>query len=871
MDDGPMKTTITMRPRPQFRASRLFIPERLKRERGYALLLTIAVLFGMLSLVLPLARMNSDQIQISNDQVDETRAQWIIESGRNMAKFVSNQAESGKSQLQKTYVLPGWESFPVRMKLKTSPATVSNILPFVMQMAKKVGTLSSAVDCAGAIAVTGLPTAISHTKSKFFIVEGELIEGTGGRGKAGVRKHHPAGADVFAVPDALTYGFLHVNDEWIEVDNHTISGIEGTFSVLVRGYAGTPSTATHPAGSIVEFYPAYPDLRAGYLDGYVRVDIEDERSRINVNSLTSQMSTNLFGAQLGDTAGFFNASPCLYPIAAPEGVLRCRSASPYILSLLTTYSEPDYAHVLSAVGPSGIGATTSPSRIINATPSFPAAGSSVNNRVLIHSVNFNTASVSVMAKVMETLGALSVADAFSLAKAIDTYRSGETTETLPAHLSGAQPDYLDGDENPFDGLKFVFGKPASTVFCGSPQEEFRAFLRTASTYGATSNYLDNSAVHIAIMKHVYYDDLVSFFSQTNLTSPITFETGSVKTVRSTVCVGSSAGGLFVPNMVKSETAVVKDTQAAPIAANTYNLVLNSESGGWNDSMSTFYGFTGHNPVCGDPQAGAGEVRLSTSPSVGGALKVYTGPASSFDLYMRRSLSGFTQIMGTSGGTNNFSVGSALNCGLRLAVNQKYQYLQTVPKVTGWVGTTLTVDSTTGFPNSGAIVVSTGASQTVMTYNNITSSTPFTFTSCSKKVTTYTPAAGDTVVFFPYTHAPTSWGADFIDADPFYETALVRNSAKWETITVYGVNLDDLKLSFGATSPAPGGGAAITSGSAVSVNQTQDVLYLRLTYNRTAAATAYKDASSPQVFSIVVKYTLLNTRNGKSPTQVVLNR
>lgn len=861
--------------------------EERQHQSGYALLMAMAVLFGMLSLVLPLALMNRDQQTISSDVLRDAQAKWITESGRNLARYVTSQTSGslGRSRVQRQMVLPGWQDIPLKLRLdgsgvSNSGVVVKNILPFFLLFASSINSNGAEITLGsggmdfnnnGAPSLTETGGTMNDT---YIIVGNELmrgsVNGTGinisARGLGGERSTHSPGEPVYVLPNDVRLGYLRVRGEWMEFNGHSVSN--NTFTISQRGYAGSTKTTTAADMDIVEYYPVFPNLQAGTLSGYVRVQVEDEYGKINLNSLSKQMRSNLLNH--AGAMGFHDKyrdfmtssgskTPYGYPLIHPDSLFQAvyynggssfnsNTYRPFLYSVTTTYSEPDYSYAREAVSPLLPGAASYPpgnwgDELLRRNDPNMAWGTTGQYRVLQHPVNFNIASVSVMAMVLQGLGGMNQTQAVTLANEIDKYRAG---------ANGSDPvDYMDGLENPFDGLS------AGASF-GSARAEFMVYIATRVAANVAN----------AIYKHVYHEHYTSYISQPVITTPITFETGKVKTARSTV--GISVAN--VPSVTHSETNVFKEItgSVATGTPNTYKVALDDVHG-WNETMSTFFGVTSVSPTI--EGAGAGTITFSSGfgMHVGGHMLGRVN-GSSFELNGKQSKTLTTAIFGCIPDISGVMAGlsttnkSKVNFGMHLTVRSSYidqagagQILSVAPP-----SFTAAVAPPAGTPTSGTLTVTddvTGGFVAHATYTGLAGAV-FTGVSVTQPggeplATWLTSFSNSTKKFEllafdipPQTHPDKIVGM----GNPFYETVLIRDGATWTNIAwdVVGAPItlsvrDTYNGSATAFTQATGTG----TGSWNINNVAKDVLYLRATFDSSPP----DSLRSPQLFSLKVTYTL----------------
>ncbi len=906
-----------------------------RNEEGFALLMVMAILFGLLSLILPLALMNRQQIPQAEAQVRGEQAQWILQSSRALSKFASSRAgKAGRSKLQRVYNLPGWEDFPIRLKLSADGGgtiTVYNILPYFMRAATSVGengtefTLTADIDLNGAPGVNNATGDLYTASGSYYLILGDelVIAGAGAaRGLGGCWSAHAAGELVYGITGAMAYGYLKIDDEWIAVKGYSASAKQ--FVVDVRGYAGTKAV-THAAGAVAEFYPAFPYLRAGSYEGYVNIEISDERSRINVNSLSERMAENLFnydGMAFKDSYKNAVLSPYnFYPFVEPDGVLQLANGGLFLpqlksrlFSMATTCSEPDFARVLATPGPRAYlyGGTTNPLYADGAPKIWvinPVSGAlewgnlSSPQRILQHPVNFNLASVSVMEAVITNL-ALNTgvpgptqANANTVARRIEAYRSGEAINTRPDYFNGNE---FGSNENPFDGVNQVTGAKIGTAI-----DEFREFLGTVTELTAEEKH--------ALLKHACFSNHRQFFStQKQVTTPIAFDTGRVR--RATATVSVRQGGK--PIMTESEATIFKDITEGYSASNTYEVILDAKHG-WNEGLSTFYSTTADvipfydgstNPVrfrC--KPAAAGNKVYSRVP--GAKLKGHVG-GGTFTLGSLKKAQTADYVeyaVSSAPPAGSVAAGACADFGLR--VQPVWEHHALLGTVSNYTSPTVTITHQGGNPLPscgpidylGYLVFQSAANpgdyvvRKWSTYNGVNTFTIVggaLVSNIGGVLTSYPPTPpdpiiGDLVQLHPL---EMNWwdAANTGNIDPLYETVLIREGAEWTKLSwVEDSNGTATPVTVRYRGSQANTWKTATNGGALVASETSsDTLFIRIhfgdgavdfdtvTYMDSTKAMTQPDTErllSPQVFQVKAEYQMPPGRRNPGTTTVLSAR
>ena len=544
-------------------------------ERGYVLIATVGILMGLMAIVLSLARISSQAKNDFDQDLLASQARFAIETANAYPQAIlSQQNPWDMSRLQRNWVLPGTWSMPYKLQLNlpvntsATSITVNDLKPLFMAMAtcrdggKKKVTLSTAMTISETAATLNSGYSNIVRTNSYYIIENELVRGTStpttitiaARGLAGVLSAHPAGSPVYFYDSTLT-GFIQMNNEWM-----LVSGGPATpdFSVntitVTRGYRNTtPSSAV--AGQYVYFFPFDPMLDVGGTIGQIQIDLSNEQSRINLNGLTSNASSNLFGNASLYTA--INNSPN-FPLrnlyTAASLVPSTQSALNSNENSFTLFSEPDPNRAIAMLG-------ASPLFIDNQVASS-------GRNVIIHAVNVNEANVDVLTKVFTMMG-INANNSIAYAKSICEYRSGEdSTYKIKNYFNGA---------NPFDGKNTVSG-----TYYPSPAEEFRAFLQT------------NALADIQlIMKHVL-GEAHDLQAELTIGPMLCFEAGDVWRIQSAVSLGDKKA----PKIFKKSEMVAKNNPEPYSDSGTIGsgVITLDSSNGWNENYSTFFGVTARSTI-----------------------------------------------------------------------------------------------------------------------------------------------------------------------------------------------------------------------------------------------------------------------------------
>lgn len=810
----------------------------LNKERGFALLLTLSILLGVLTIVVPLVILNNQGIKEATQLSQQMQANYAIQSGKNLAKFVGQlKHPEEKTRFLKNYVLPGSQNFPIKMKLRsnvTAIATnidVENILLAFLSVATNIDTngdsytLTTAINSVGAV-TPNVSGAGLQTSSNYLVVGNELMLFSGasvpatGRGVAGILEPHAVGESVFGITSDTELAYLKINREWIKINSWDCASNRFSTISSNRNINGLSSTPTHSAGDIVEFYIAYPKLDDGdKYAGFINIEIIDERSKLNINNLSETLGMNLFTG----TNVKYSGISTLHPFTSLEGMNQLTEMSHLYESMVrpfvTVYSEPDY----TVIG-SGNKEVNIPQGILRhmANPSF-SAGAGVDDKIFQSPVNFNTASVTVMKMVLWRMGlSFTEAEALGLAIDIEDYRSG---------YSG-NAEYYNG-LNPFDG----FGDRISKRYA-SAEEEFSAFLSSNVTTALSPTQKK------LIMNHVYAYDTEKYASMSNVMTPICFEVGKVRTAKVTAGVKKNN----LPGIVRQESITYKDVGIAG------NIILNHQYG-WNEHMSTFYGVEYKQmPFL---SYAAGNVTYSLgSGNLGGSLEGLIGGTWHDMHFLNNGSSNISSCYTNSANLSVNQVGMPVNYGLRVrATGNMTRMTVSSANLVGPSANIVIFESFTGAAPGNLLFYQ---SPEVYMYNfnaaaSVTGGYRFDLDSADMFGDTgSTPLAANDQIYLvsePFDSSFYPSGANV----PYYETAIFKKGAVWG-------RLDYIERSNGPTvevlhKSGSDPYSVIASGASLSGS---DNLWLRVNFHDITPRTSVQDGtflSCPQLFEIKIGYTL----------------
>lgn len=538
-------------------------------EKGFALVLTITILMGMLIIILPLVKINNQRITESHVANDDMRARFGEEVAEGMLEYLArNSTSSQKPIFMQQFMVPGWDNIPVRLhpeSAKKGYVGVRNIYPVFLQLAEHVGDVKQDVT---ANKKENIPVENENTilwKSyravgkellmrypiwdKYPESSGKVLRGTV---NAGTLSSHKKGDPVYAVKNKTFLGVVRYRGNWYDVTDLA-------FNYSLSGHVYTNPKITKVIGhSPLEYYPFRPFFDPTEIYTEISIDIVDENSKFNINSITKDLAATL-GLDFDNT---FSAPA--YPFKTPSSFLDALKVRPdnnvitQAMPQLTTYSEP----AISFIGkPSLYGINSSlQDNALYLNNENQAAYGSGGKKVFQHHINFNTASVLVMANALAAMG---VNDPFKEANRIEGYRAGTANKTLGSPLDLVNTENLDGREDPFDG--FAYQKDQK--YFGSAQEEFLALF--------------NGTTYDKVSRHVYaWNDVSGAPPSGGIKSvPISFETSEVKTAH--ISVGVTRNGRPTANRKKS---IVFQRNYDP-----YGKIILDHNHGWNLHASHFNG------------------------------------------------------------------------------------------------------------------------------------------------------------------------------------------------------------------------------------------------------------------------------------------
>lgn len=528
---------------------------RQQQEGGFAIVMTIAILTGMLVLIVPLVLMNNEKLIETDVLSDEIRAKYGKQNARSMLEYLAKRGGQGSKPLyMKNAILPGWQNIPIRLKHKSGKGnnvtqfSVYNIMPAFLMMATGLSEVNSNFGKTGTASISDPSQFMTNT---YMIIGKEVILGSS-RGANGISMAtpHRTGDIVYGIPpNVYSEAAIRVQGQWSTISSWECSSstpYEGTFTI----HSPVNIQSGPNQDVIVEFYPFKPFGDSINYSAELSIRITDENSKINLNSITKSLASALGITMKDELTGD------MYPFHAAESILAVDNLSQAelanIMPLVTTYSEPDY----SMIGRADIYQGTNPSvpnKVLRTNGSSSASYTAATQKIYQHHVNFNTASVVTMAKV---LSAMNASKPYEMARKINEYRSGDTGSTEIV-------DYFDGDENPFDGYS------GSTTY-HSAEEEFLSWVNT--------NYASD---YSRVKAHVYANgDLEGYSALANPSAPIGFEAGAVKTAQITSGVIRKGRA----TAVQKETMVFRDNFDIEDSG-SHKIILDSEHG-WNLSAST---------------------------------------------------------------------------------------------------------------------------------------------------------------------------------------------------------------------------------------------------------------------------------------------
>lgn len=498
-------------------------------------------------------------------------------------------------------------------------------------------------DIGGYILVGNELMVLESGGSGSYIVEERDTNGVGG-----VYSPHSVGEPVFVLHennDELK-GFLKINGLWFYAGvtemypdpqftiyeygttNATTSSIDGSY----RHSDGID------AGNVVEFYPfdmGFYDFDTTWNMNF-SYTVVDEYSKMNINSFTETMAGNYLGAT--DYPMYMRALTDvneygLFPMKSVNELLIVADTfdNPTTLSKqsildaynldksnMTVFSKPNYYSHYDDEDPNLNNQTFFhfPSSLMNinlAGVQYRNTTSDYNewadaadqtNLILPHSVNFNTASFSVMWRILCKIGPTSdeISDdkAMDLAGHIIRYRSGQSYNNSLSNEDFLEDINYNGYVNPFDGVNDDYGydgdsDPNQATFYSSAENEFIDFMRVKG------NLSNEQLKHLIAYVNKDVDALSDYGLNTKRTNFITFQSGEVETQR--LKFSMSVGGepaISLDEQIVSENFSYYNDYGDIIATDSGsdvglgNIILDSIHG-WNENQSIFYGVTFDQP------------------------------------------------------------------------------------------------------------------------------------------------------------------------------------------------------------------------------------------------------------------------------------
>jgi len=858
---------------------------KINSEKGFALLVTLGILTGLLSIIVPLVILNNYNSKQLTETPLETEGIINKHNSNTVALWSIKSPSNGISKLQRNYSLPGWRNSPLPMETvgnvtsATTPTITirGGLIPVFMQTASCFNSVGKKMFLSTSLAYsTGTPSidlngGVAQTTSTlpiYLIIGNELILKDGAtitRGVAGVQSAHKKGELVYAIPqDGIESYYLRVGSEYITITaNNWDCSPGGGFSNITNNLSSTVS-----ADRI--YFCKYKTLNSDKSAAYVNSKVIDERSKININSLSKQMVTNLITYPLGSASYTTEVikqmqSSVYWPRKSPNALMQGTgiTAERYsaISGIITTYSEPSYHHMKDAYSKTDITTIGSPTDnvLLYQTAS---SGNYISGKkpYLQHPVNFNTASQFTMALILESMniGTIDSTNALLYAKEIIKYRSGENPDTEVIN-------YFDGDENPFDGYGRTNG-----IHYGSAEAEFIALMETVAP------------THIKSIKaHVYARHIIDYLRERVITTPICFEFGSVTSIETSASVSkniSKSGNVrFQPIYASTSHTIVKDFNNWD--EDQQNILIDSTNG-WNEALSTASNVDFRQPSFTIASTLTHEISLRDTSAnkdlISGRLFGYLGGYVFDALHIAPTLqiahvspqanvqgNVFT-LMDSTLTTNETGAGGMFDIGLRITNGNTFQGNN---HITGLAANYTYAASTnislsgnlSAWPSSGRINVhdyANAGSSGSFVYSDITihgSSSNLTLTSSSGEA--------NALLVAPPANLSTNimLAMDEVVASGFYETCLIRENVTWDTIEINGrkllngATLDWRTKNSGYTSVAPASDILISA----SPNTTSDMLFIRINLtNSGLSGQNFIDGyrGSPQIFQIRVAYT-----------------
>ncbi len=524
-------------------------------QKGYTVLLAVGVLMGLLAIVTSLVRFNKSNQNQMDHHLYEAKVSSIDEMALSMCRLRWKLAGGTEmSRLQRNWVLPGKMSIPYKLKVSTYSSqvlTVEDSIPLFMALASHYDDngrpmfLDDDKSVTDPIEKEDLSDNDKLDTGDYLIVGNELILESGARGEAGVKRPHEQGERVYGIIDELwNRGLVRYRGKYYDVVD-----IDFMMNEITLSSGSNPSPMS--SGEIVEYYPFDPGKLSNEDNTFsFFVEVSNEQSRININSLTEDNMNFLFPGLYAQLLGNLK-----YPLVDTKNLLRgTNNLSGYLLyrDILTTYSEPDnrqndkYAPMF--MGAQGDLSDRSVYKIDGALDRSSILPN--NKMVQPHAVNINEASKWTLINLFQMMNFNST-DAQDLADDIMDYTIGNT------------------QANPFDGTD-----QRTMTYHASPEEEFRYYLVELGLSSAEINQL---------MCHVDMESskLSQLTDQEN-GPQISFEAGDIWRIKTHVVVGDKNE----PKVTSSREMVVKHVAYTGSA----NIVLNNHNG-WNDHYSAFYGLS----------------------------------------------------------------------------------------------------------------------------------------------------------------------------------------------------------------------------------------------------------------------------------------
>lgn len=833
-----------------------------QEEKGYALVITMAILMGMLIMITPLVLMNNQRSKEVRNRELNVHLHYGMGSAKGIAEYLNKKnGRSSISSFAKTAFLPGWRDVPLRLRCTQggSIAGVANILPAFLMMSEPLAKLS--VDITETDHVPNI-----NRSGAWLIIDGELMGSGSHRGLAGVLSSHRKGTIVYGLANEIddgNLGYVKVKGKWAKVtgwtldNDHKLTG-KLSLSALSEEFENPKN------GNVIEFYPALPRSESvlsssSNLIVDIHVGMEDERSKINVNSFSKNLANNALKLNIDHpkNAGFpFESPMALKSAGVNSSKLRSHS------EILTVFSTPDYSdQALSPFNPMS-------EQLLSADGTWGGGEKAVYQ----HPININTASISVLGLSFKVMG---IENPYRLARMIMEYRSGESKK-----------DNLNGRENPFDGFNLV-----TEIHYSSAAEEFRDFIEYA-----VASVSDKDT----IMRHVYaYGNITKYYELGDkMSAPLCFQTDDVWTAKFVIRAKYGKH----PGIRKSQKLVLKDVyHAEPLNINQENIITLDSHNGWNESMSTIKGLDYRlvETYLSDPKEHEGKV--SVFNAIYNRYDQQTGAVSS-----NMGLLGFMQgvalrteyayhdseenvlltklMRDPSVAIEAYKASPKINYGLRVTNNYS-NVTQAVKRVVNVSSdgeiTTYTLDSSELLENSGWLVYdpdlgSPSSEIKRFKYSHASGTLAITvsvddYPELPHDVDSFIDAPNPRfVVNIPYGNETVDYPTN-ANVKPFYETVLVREGASWTRVEWWCRPTGPQIKSVIVNGSVYGGGIGVADEGktkyTANINiDESDLLKMRFEFNDVSNRTGLDYGSCPQLYKVKVGYKMKSNK----PNMVILD-